>query len=283
MSAAMPLADVAVSPGLPDQEDAVRRQIPSQRNREVFAAVAMGKSHAEAADQFGLTQPRVTQIVRQVREWSMQVAGGELGEYNEVQRLRLAEETLRVQLDGWMRMAMQEWFKSCREGIGRVTYLNAAARLSANLARLAGVDVSGKTARLLAEQQARDEYELRRAGLAEKALWEEERKSAEAVEPETEHTAATPVPATVCEERAAPPQAQSLPFAPLKNSYGLLQTTVASDMAQTIKDRFIPATPPVFMPSADKPTPKFLDKKVRKRLLALRRQEARTEVLAAVG
>src|SRR6187401_2341754 len=119
MSAAMPLADVAVSPGPPDQKETIRRQIPSRRNREVFAAVAMGKSHAEAAEQFGLTQPRVTQIVRQVREWSMQVAGGEMGEFNEVQRLRLAEETLRVQLDGWMRMAMQEWRKSRREGLGR--------------------------------------------------------------------------------------------------------------------------------------------------------------------
>ena len=34
---------------------------------------------------------------------------------------------------------------------------------------------------------------------------------------------------------------------------------------------------------ADKPIPKFLDKKVRKRLMALRREEARAETLAAVG
>jgi hypothetical protein len=169
--------DVAVSPDQPappDQREAIRRQIPSQRNREVFAAVAMGKSHSEVAGEFDLTQPRVTQIVRQVREWSSQVAGGERGEFNEVQLLRLAEETLRVQLDGWMRMAMEEWHKSCREGIGRVTFLNAAARLSSNLARLYGVDVTGKTARLKAEQQAKEEYELRRARLAEKALWEAE-------------------------------------------------------------------------------------------------------------
>src|SRR5260221_219089 len=31
MSAPMPLADVAISPGPPDQKEAVRRQIPSQR------------------------------------------------------------------------------------------------------------------------------------------------------------------------------------------------------------------------------------------------------------
>ena len=92
-AAATGFADVAVSSPAPEKE-AIRRQIPSQRNRDVFAAVALGKSHAEAAKEFGLTQPRVTQIVRQVREWSMQAGGGELGEYNEVQRLRLAEEIL---------------------------------------------------------------------------------------------------------------------------------------------------------------------------------------------
>ena len=59
----------------------------------------------------------MTQIVRQVREWSTQVAGGERGEFNELQLLRLAEHTLEVQLDGWMRMAMREWRKSRREGI----------------------------------------------------------------------------------------------------------------------------------------------------------------------
>jgi hypothetical protein len=283
MSAAMPIADVAVSTGPPDQKMAVRRQIPSQRNRDVFAAVAMGKSHAEAADQFGLTQPRVTQIVRQVREWSMQAAGGELGEFNEVQRLRLAEETLRIQLDSAMRMAMQEWRKSRREGLGRATYLTTAMRLASNQARLSGVDVTGKTARIKAEQQAREEAELRRAQAAEKLLWEAEQKSAEAVEREHENAAATPVPATACEEKPAASLAQSNLFAPINNSYGLLETAIVSDVAQTIKDRFPQATPAVSMPRSDKPIPKFLDKKVRKRLLALRRQEARAEALSAVG
>ncbi|MCE9526361.1 MAG: hypothetical protein K8R36_09940 [Planctomycetales bacterium] len=279
MSAAMPLADVAVSPGPPDQKEAVRRQIPSQRTREVFAAVAMGKSHAEVADQFGLTQPRVTQIVRQVREWSMQVAGGELGKFNEAQRLRLAEETLRVQLDGWMRMAMQEWRKSCREGIGRVTYLNAAGRLSANLAKLAGVDVSGKTARLLAEQQAKAEYELRRARAAEKPLWENEPQARTSAPATEKVTAPTLSAATVCDKQSAQRAVQSQPTAPIKNSYGLAHPEVALDVAKAMKDRLTHSTPPASVPCADKPIPKFLDKKVRKRLLALRRQEA----LAAVG
>ena len=282
MSVAVSCPDVAVPPCARGEQEAIRRQIPSRRNREVFAAVAMGKSHTEVASEFGLTQPRVTQIARQVREWSMQVAGGELGKYNEIQRLRLAEETLRVQLDGWMRMAMGEWRRSRREGLGRVTFLNAASRLASSLAKLAGVDVSGKTARLKAEQQAKEEYELRRARLAEKALWEAEQESAEAIEPEDEIAAATPVIDAVCEEHASPPVVESVPIAPINNSYGLLETAVASDVAQTIKSRFTQATPAVSVPRADKPIPKFLDKKVRKRLLALRRQEARAAALLEV-
>ena len=279
MSAAMPLADVAVSPGLPDQKEAVRRQIPSQRNREVFAAVAAKRSHEEVAQEFGLTQPRVTQIVRQVREWSVQVTGGEFGEFNEVQRLRLAEETMRVQLDGWMRMAMQEWFKSCREGIGRPTFLNTAARLSSNLAKLAGVDVTGKTARQKAEQQAKEEYELRRARAAEKLLWKNAPESGEKTTAAEQVTAPTLSPDTVCDTQAASCAVPSQSAAPIKNSYGLAHPQAASEAAQAIKERLTQATPVVSPPRADKPIPKFFDKKVRKRLLALRRQET----LAAVG
>jgi hypothetical protein len=279
MSAATPLADVAVSPGPPDQKEAVRRQIPSQRNREVFAAVAMGKSHAEAADQFGLTQPRVTQIVRQVREWSMQAGGGELGEYNEVQRLRLAEETLQRQFDGWMRMAMEEWRKSRRDGLGRATFLTTAMRLASNKARLAGVDISGKTARLKAEEQAREETELRRARAVEKPLWENEHKARTSSPAAGKVTAPTLTAATVCEKQPAPRAVQPQPAAPIKNSYGLASPEVALDVARAIKDRLEQSTPPVSVPRGDKPIPKFLAKKVRKRLLALRRQEA----LAAVG
>jgi hypothetical protein len=62
-----------------------------------------------------------------------------------------------------------------------------------------------------------------------------------------------------------------------------LETPVGSNIVQEIKNRCTPSTPPVAIPRVDKPIPKFLDKKVRKRLLALRRQEARAEALEAVG
>ena len=148
---ASPLLEVQSSRS-PQGEKQVVRQIPSLRNREVYVAVAAGKSHAEAGQEFGLTQPRVTQIVQQVREWCSQVTHGDGEDFTDLGRLWLAEETLRAQLDGWMRMAMQEWFRTCQEGLGKPVFLNAAMRLSLNLARLHGVDTSGKTARLRAEQ-----------------------------------------------------------------------------------------------------------------------------------
>ena len=109
------------------------------------------------------------------------------------------------------------------------------------------------------------------------------RSAAEATLPETESVLTTPDSAIACEEQAAPTPAESLPFAPINNSYGMLETGVAADVTQAIKDRCTPTTPAVCVPSAHKPIPKFLDKKVRKRLLAHRRQEARAATLSGVG
>ena len=52
---ASPLLEVQSSRS-PQGEKQVVRQIPSLRNREVYVAVAAGKSHAEAGQEFGLTQ-----------------------------------------------------------------------------------------------------------------------------------------------------------------------------------------------------------------------------------
>jgi hypothetical protein len=259
-----------------------RRQIPSLRNREVFAAIVMGKSHEKVAAEFKLSQPRVTQIVQQVRDWTVQTLEGEDYGYTAIQQLRLAEATLRIQLDGWMRMSMEEWERSCREKYGRTTFLGQASRLAMQLARLAGVDVSGKTARLLAQQQAQEEARLRSAR-AEKPLWERTAKSPPAATTAVNTPASTPAAAEVCARVPAASRAESRPGADEKYSYGLEGSATAFDLTASLKDKAgatRTATPPA---AHDKPIPKFLDKKVRKRLLAMRRQEARAETLAAVG
>jgi hypothetical protein len=218
-AATLPFDEVADSTNAAsprDDQEAVRRRIPSLRNREVFAAVAAGKTHAEAAEEFGLTQPRVTQIVRQVREWCSQVTRGDGRDFNEIERLRLATYTLEVQFDGWLQMIMKEWRKSCREGIARPVFVNAAMRIGSSKARLYGVDVSGKTARLKAEQQAREEAALRhqqmQASAAEKPLWEEAQEKPSAAKSEARQVAPTLAAAKVCEERpTAAPALASLP------------------------------------------------------------------------
>ena len=263
-TATLPLSTPVQETGFPPESKPLRRQIPSQRNREIFEAVLLGKSHAQAAAEFGITQPRVTQIVQQVRDWMSQVNRGEEYGYTEIQMLRLAEETLRIQLDGWMRMAMGEWQKSCKENCGRTAFLGQAGRFAMNLARLAGVDVTGKTARAKAEQQAREEG-LERQQRAEIPLWTNEPNLQAAAAPPPVAAAAKAIPADVCDQSPVAAATMEERETSEKNSYG------KSGAGQTV------AVP------CDKSIPKFLDKKVRQRLLALRRDLARSATLAAVG
>jgi len=255
--------------------EAIRRQIPSLRNREIFAAAVMGKSHEKVALEFGLTQPRVTQIVEQVRDWTAQTLGGEDYGYTEIQQLRLAHGTLRIQLDGWMRMMMQQWHASCAEKNGRTTFVGAAARLALQMARLAGVDVSGKTARMKAEQQEQEEAQ-QRAEAAKKPLWKNESESPAQLESQTCSPAASPAQDNLCIPEPPRVAASEQPSNDEKNPYGI---EPAALLKQQLGER---ASFPA-VSRAERPIPKFLGKKARKRLLEMRRREARDESLAAVG
>ena len=280
--AAVPLAHTPDAESAPSEnigKEAIRRQIPSLRNREVYVAVAAGKSHAQAGQEFGLTQPRVTQIVQQVREWAAQESRGEGDELSDVQRLRLAEWTLGKRLETYHQFVMDEWRKSCREGAGRPAFIAAAMRLALQVAKVEGVDITGKSIRLKAEEEARKEAEAR-AEQSKKALWETGRQSAIRAVPWSAEAAATADMAAACEEQ---PKLLSPPAAPTSvviNSYGPSAFAAVPEGLQPVSKSF--ATPLTSSPT-DKPIPKFLDKKVRKRLLALRRQQSRAESLSAVG
>jgi len=176
-----------------------------------------------------------------------------------------------------------------QRGAGEARVLNSAMRLALNLARLEGVDISGKTARLRAEEQARGEAELRRAQAeakspaVEKPLWTEEQESAFAEESAEGRLASTSMLITVCEEGPSEePAATEASFA-RKNSYDSGNLSASIDAAASIGQQLVSPTPAVPLVRESKPVPKFLDKKVRKRLLALRRQAARAEALAAMG
>ena len=278
MSAAFAPPSSQASP----EKSGVHRQIPSQRNREVFAAVVMGKSQEKVAQEFHLTQPRVAQIVEQVRDWTAQTLGGEDYGYTEVQQLRLAQATLQIQLHGWMRMAMQEWHATCAEKNGRTTFLGQASRLATQMARLAGVDVSGKTARMKAEQQALEEAQQRSAK-AEKPLWKSGPEQAAEPWASSHVAAASSLPADSCACHFAQDLTGGSAKTDEKNSYEIAGSEPIGDPAAFLKNQRPQVPAEDFGDRVDKPIRKFLDKKVRKRLMALRRQEARAESLSAVG
>jgi hypothetical protein len=245
----------------------------------VYVAVAAGKSHAEAGQEFGLTQPRVTQIVQQVREWAVQETRGEGDELGDVQRLRLAEWTLGKRLETWLQFVMDEWRKSCREGAGRPAFIAAAARLALQVAKVEGVDITGKSIRLKAEEEARKKAEAR-AEQSKKALWETEQQSAIQATPWKPEAATTPDMAAACTEQPKPLSPPTAPTPVATNSYGQSAFAAVPEGLQPASKPFAPC---LTSSPTDKPIPKFLDKKVRKRLLALRRQQSRAESQSAVG
>ena len=88
----------------------VKRRIPSLRNREVFRQVkGIGRSQDEVAAEFRLSQPRVTQICEQVRDWISQVTLGEELGLAPAEALLYAERLLEGRLEFQRQEVMAEW------------------------------------------------------------------------------------------------------------------------------------------------------------------------------
>ena len=72
-----------------------RKQNPSKRDMEIYAAVALGRSTQQAAAaRFGITQPRVSQIVYRVAAWIAETTpdSATLAHLPQHARLRLLNE-----------------------------------------------------------------------------------------------------------------------------------------------------------------------------------------------
>jgi len=158
----------------------VKRRIPSLRNREVFRQVkGIGRSQDEVAAEFRLSQPRVTQICEQVRDWISQVTLGEELGLAPAEALLYAEHLLQMRLGHQQQEIMAEWRRSKLDKVqvkerrdsagvllwtektttpqfGKVGCLSHAMRLCLAEARLAGVDVTGRTKRLAAAKERED-------------------------------------------------------------------------------------------------------------------------------
>lgn len=155
------LAPAVVSNQLPAEP-------PSERDWDVWEAVSRdGLTQRQAAERFSLSQPRVCKILREVESWGQDNETDPRAGRSSAERRRLAEHTYRFQLGAHYREAIQAWEASkgmqeesrpapggCGapavrryQGFGKPVYLMLAVRIAERIARLDGVDTTGKTVR----------------------------------------------------------------------------------------------------------------------------------------
>lgn len=250
----------------------IRRRIPSFRNRQVFEEVVVkDRSKTDVAAQFGLTQPRVSQIVEQVEDWLRQVVSPDGNDWPADERLRYAQNVTQLRLDSQLKETMAGWELSIKDKVvrrdsysptgelrgwtltttnqcGKSSHINQALNLSLALARLAGVDVTGKSTRedatraseraatgerakeslqaavseLAAKRQetaAREQDAMPQDFEPSKPLWNSEPQQAAAevqIEEPTEITACEP---TVCTDKPDEESASISPQNGAQNSY----------------------------------------------------------------
>jgi hypothetical protein len=145
-------------------------QPPSARDRLIFEAVVVkGRGQAEVAAEQGISQPRVSQIVAEVGEWlSRALPQGRKNE-SPAGEMAVAAYVVEAQIDFLLQRTMHDIEESRKERVTekagtrgavqwtevktekrpivKVGLLNAALRLSQAKAKLAGVDVTGRTQR----------------------------------------------------------------------------------------------------------------------------------------
>jgi hypothetical protein len=278
----------------------VKRRIPSPRNREVFRQVkGIGRSQDEVAAEFRLSQPRVTQICEQVRDWISQVTLGEELGLAPAEALLYAERLLEMRLEDQRQEVMAEYRRSKLDKVqlkerrdkagellwtekttstqtGKVGCLSHTLRLCLSEARLAGVDVTGRTKRLAAK--AEEENRLAQGRLkvvpadfdSSKPLSKMAGGEEESARPEAGVVGATAEPGISCNETTAPESPATISLADLQNSYSAVAPAIA------------PANQPLppLQDLRESHVPRFLSKKDRKRLRALRRKNSRRELLS---
>ena len=278
----------------------VKRRIPSLRNREVFRQVkGVGHSQDEVAAEFRLSQPRVTQICEQVRDWISQVTLGEELGLAPAEALLYAERLLEGRLEFQRQEVMAEWRRSKLDKVqlkerwdkagellwtekttstqpGKVGCLSHALRLCLSEARLAGVDVTGRTKRLAAKAEEENRLSQDRLKVvpadfdSSKPLSKTVDGLEESALAEADVVGAIAEPGISCDDTTALKSPPAISLADLENSYNAVA----------------PATVPANQPLAalqdlrESHVPRFLSKKDRKRLRALRRKNSRRELLS---
>jgi hypothetical protein len=84
---------------------------PSERNCEIYHDVAAGMSQRQAADKYELSQPMISKIVRQYKQWIVAAAPDE--EFNSAQADYLAIDAWCETLERGKELACEAYEKSC--------------------------------------------------------------------------------------------------------------------------------------------------------------------------
>lgn len=115
---------------------------PSARDFALYEFVAaQSKTTREAAEEFGISQTRVRQVLAKVVEFLVEALPGDDGEHTAEQKLAAAERLANMRLDYLYGESLGEWRRS-REAtagpvpLGKVCYLNQAVRVAVAAAKL---------------------------------------------------------------------------------------------------------------------------------------------------
>ena len=147
---------------------------PSQRNRDVFrAVVGLGRHQRDVAADFGITQPRVNQILKQVGAWLGRVVAQRDQALSPAEQLQQSENVTRMQYDAVYATAMQllaasqqsTTVEKCRrDQAGNVVWTETATRQNRANASLLGHALRSVTERAKFEGTYGGRGEVRECG-----------------------------------------------------------------------------------------------------------------------
>ncbi len=189
---------------------------PQVRDRLIFEAVALkNRGQCDVAAEHGISQPRVSQIVVEVGEWLDRVLPGTRRYAKGSGGTAVGTFIAETQIDSLMEQTMHEMRESKKDKVteksGRrgdvqwteiktvkgpvipVGLLNVALRLAQAKAKLAGVDISGRTQRELAIAEERERREAIARGQESEGRGDEEVKAEKLLIKKGEKHAAQPL------------------------------------------------------------------------------------------
>lgn len=184
---------------------------PTPRDLSIHTAVTdEGLSQRQVAVKYGISQARVSQIVKAVDEWSLRVADDRFADYTPQQRRRLAENTFRERLNYFYSLSLGAWRSSQQgETIDRTGGLDSGSVTRSAFGKVCYIDLAMRIAERIAELDWSDVRSKRR-----EAEGDGEREGKGKGEGEGEGEGEEPAETAVAEQEAALPETSAAPDSP---------------------------------------------------------------------